>query len=751
MLTSEKKVIKLLYPFLLIFLLVGSSTAQNNRIEIDTGQKIFSSGMNMAWDTLNFTNNPNNFHENVFISALDEISEAGGNTMRWWLHVNGTSNPLYTNDTVSGISQTLINNVKRILNLAIKRKMTICISLWSHDMLKGEAGEMVTVNKHMLEDSVAAMAYINNALIPLVTALKGNPGLFCWEIFNEPEGMISGLGWTGNSVGGAWTTYANIRRFTNWCAGAIHRADPEALVTTGTHKVSYLPQNYTDASLISAGGDSLGTLDFYQAHYYSDFGDSQSPFAHPYSYWGLGKPLVIGEFAAHGPNVPQHGTPNSVPPTTEDAYKYLYENGYAGGWSWTWTGRDFFGDVNNAEEGMLPLRQNHPDDIIIQLPPGFIEKFEMDTSLIITGDSTMVRWTASDSSIVTLNDSIYSYADSVYLSPDSTKEYILIASGHTYADTIKFTIHVLQLGNIEYFYADKLTIEPGDSTLLKWSVVGSDCCSNITLNGYSVGGKDSLYVSPMKDSTFTLATDGPTPDTSSISITVEESFTYFEAENAVTTGQATRKSSSMTSGGAYMDLRDAWTITWKNISVPDSGDYTLRVGYQLTYDTPKSQYLVVNGDTLEVVEFTAPSKNIWLTKDISIPLVQGLNTIAFHGFWNWMSLDYIAIQGATLVSLKEHNELPRKLDLSQNYPNPFNPSTNIQFTLVKNEKVRLEVYDVLGRKVKTLYKDIALAGLNTVKWNGRNNHNIQMSSGIYFYRLETESGFIKTMKMVLVK
>ena len=200
-----------------------------------------------------------------------------------------------------------------------------------------------------------------------------------------------------------------------------------------------------------------------------------------------------------------------------------------------------------------------------------------------------------------------------------------------------------------------------------------------------------------------------------------------------------------------MDLRDAWTITWKNISVPDSGDYTLRVGYQLTYDTPKSQYLVVNGDTLEVVEFTAPSKNIWLTKDISIPLVQGLNTIAFHGFWNWMSLDYIAIQGATLVSLKEHNELPRKLDLSQNYPNPFNPSTNIQFTLVKTEKVKLEVYDVLGRKVKTLYNDIALAGLNTVKWNGRNNHNIQMSSGIYFYRLETESGFIKTMKMVLVK
>lgn len=176
-----------------------------------------------------------------------------------------------------------------------------------------------------------------------------------------------------------------------------------------------------------------------------------------------------------------------------------------------------------------------------------------------------------------------------------------------------------------------------------------------------------------------MATDGPTPDTSSIAITVEESFTYFEAENAITTGQATRQSSDETSGGAYMDLRDAWTITWNNISVPDSGEYILRVGYRLTYESPKSQYLVVNGDTLEIVEFTAPSTSIWLTKDISIPLVQGINTIAFHGFWNWMSLDYIAIQGATLVSLKEQNEIPRQIELSQNYPNPFNPSTTIEF------------------------------------------------------------------------
>jgi hypothetical protein len=750
MISLQSKVINLLSGMILIFVFNQCLFSQTDRIELVTGQKIFSSGMNMAWGS-NFAANAVDPDFAEFTRALDEISEAGGNTMRWWLHINGTSSPQYANDTVSSISQAEINNVKKILDLAFERKMTVCISLWSHDMLNGNAGSMVAVNQYMLADSVATMAYINNALIPLVNTLKGHPGILCWEIFNEPEGMISGYGWTGNSTGGAWTTYPNIKRFTNLCAGAIHRTDPNALVTTGTHKASYLAQHYTDNVLISAGGDSLGTLDFYQAHYYSGFGEGESPFAHPYSYWSLDKPFVVGEFAAHGPNVPQYGTPNSVPPTTENAYKYLYDNGYAGAWSWTWTGGDGLGDVNNAREGMLPLAENHPDDIIIKLPPGFIENFEVDTLRIITGDSIQVHWIASDSSVVTLNDSVYSTIDSVYLSPDSTKEYILIATGDTYADTVKFTVTVLQFGNIEYFYANKFTIEPGDSTLLKWSVVGGDCCSIVTLNGDTVAGKDSLYVFPLSDSTFTLATDGPTPDTSMITIFVEESFTYFEAENAVTTGQATKKTSSVTNGGAYMDLRDVWTITWNNISVPSSGEYTLRVGYQLTYDSPKSQYLVVNGDTVATIEFTAPNNTVWLEKDINIQLTQELNSIAFHGFWNWMSFDYIAIQGATIVSVEEQIEIPEKLELSQNYPNPFNPFTNIKFTLIKPQKVKLIVYDVLGRKVKILFNDIAQAGVNSVKWHGENDNNIKMSSGIYFYRLETESGFVKIKKMVLVK
>jgi len=740
----------ILFGICFLFLSISVLTAQDNRIKLRSGQQIFSSGMNMAWAS-NFAGNAVNLNEQQFIDALDDISEAGGNTMRWWLHINGSQSPLWENDTVSGLS-TEVENLRRILDLAYARGMTVAISLWSHDMLSDE-GQNLDAIEYMLEDTTGTMAYVNNALIPLVEGVKGHPGILCWEIINEPEGMLSTSfpevpwgGWTDRK-----TTYDAIQRFTNLCAGAIHRTDPEALVTTGAHRIAYVsnigsvPNNYADSVLIAAGGDTMGYLDFYEVHYYPSFGTGLSPFAYPISHWKVDKPLVVGEFSAFGPEG------EGLPPTPEQAYKYLYDNGYAGGWSWTWTGHDGNGDVTDAAPGMMYLKKNHPDDIIIELSPGYIENFEIEKETINIGDSTLVRWKASDSSLVTLNDSVFNTIDSIYLAPDTTTQFTLIAMSDTHADTVIFTITVLQLGTIEYFFADPHTIDVGDSTLLKWNVVGGDCCSIVTLNGDTVNGSDSLFVTLFSDSTFTLATDGPNPDTSTITVIVEEKFTYFEAENASTTGEVNRINNSMVSGGAYLELRADWTITWRNIIVPDDGEYMLRIGYQLTFDTPKSQYLVINGDTVATVEFTAPNSSVWLTKDLLVSLQKGTNSIAFHGFWNWMSLDYIAVQGAIVTSIAKKETIPENMDLAQNYPNPFNPSTTIEFTLKKTEKVSVTVYNVLGKKIKTLYNGITPAGINSIEWYGDNDLKQTVSSGIYFYRLQTESGFIRTKKMILMK
>lgn len=84
-------------------------------------------------------------------------------------------------------------------------------------------------------------------------------------------------------------------------------------------------------------------------------------------------------------------------------------------------------------------------------------------------------------------------------------------------------------------------------------------------------------------------------------------------------------------------------------------------------------------------------------------------------------------------------------NLDQNYPNPFNPSTQIAFTLDKASRVRLEVYDLLGRLVKTLINKDLQVGKHEVKFDAQ-----QLASGTYIYRLQSQNRVL-TKKMMLIK
>lgn len=88
--------------------------------------------------------------------------------------------------------------------------------------------------------------------------------------------------------------------------------------------------------------------------------------------------------------------------------------------------------------------------------------------------------------------------------------------------------------------------------------------------------------------------------------------------------------------------------------------------------------------------------------------------------------------------------------LHQNYPNPFNPSTHIGFVIADFGFVELEIYDVLGREVKTLVNRELLPGSYEETWDGTNNIGQQVPGGVYFYRLKTES-FVETKKMLLIR
>ena len=87
-----------------------------------------------------------------------------------------------------------------------------------------------------------------------------------------------------------------------------------------------------------------------------------------------------------------------------------------------------------------------------------------------------------------------------------------------------------------------------------------------------------------------------------------------------------------------------------------------------------------------------------------------------------------------------------------NYPNPFNPETSISYSVFQPQHVKLEVYNMKGQLVKTLLNkqvETANTKLNVV-WNGRDNNNNQVSSGIYLYKLVTDN-YTKTNKMILMK
>lgn len=97
-----------------------------------------------------------------------------------------------------------------------------------------------------------------------------------------------------------------------------------------------------------------------------------------------------------------------------------------------------------------------------------------------------------------------------------------------------------------------------------------------------------------------------------------------------------------------------------------------------------------------------------------------------------------------------NKEIPEGFELLQNYPNPFNPQTEIAYTLPEGSNVKLEIYNVLGQKVKVLADEYQSAGTKKVVWDGRNENGEKVSSGIYFYRLDA-GNYVQTKKMSLLK
>jgi hypothetical protein len=124
-----------------------------------------------------------------------------------------------------------------------------------------------------------------------------------------------------------------------------------------------------------------------------------------------------------------------------------------------------------------------------------------------------------------------------------------------------------------------------------------------------------------------------------------------------------------------------------------------------------------------------------------------IRLVSIQPGWDWWwAVDNVCIKGYQVTGVVgNQNNVPKQYGLTQNYPNPFNPTTVIAYQLPKAGNVKLIVYDLLGREVKTLVNEFKQAGSYNVSLDAS-----ELASGVYFYRINA-GDFTDVKKMMLIK
>ena len=164
---------------------------------------------------------------------------------------------------------------------------------------------------------------------------------------------------------------------------------------------------------------------------------------------------------------------------------------------------------------------------------------------------------------------------------------------------------------------------------------------------------------------------------------------------------------------------------------------------------------------LKVVDISDPNNIVEVGYYDTYPQGESSN---FHGAWGtypFFSSGKILISDiqtglyvvyfAGAATHIENNPKPMTdYSLGKNYPNPFNPATTISYQVPRQSTVRIEIYNMIGQKVRALLNDQKEPGVYKAVWNGRNDSGAQVGSGVYIYRM-IAGDFVQVRKMILMK
>ena len=355
-------------------LLLPFSARAETRIPWLNGCTVWPLGCNFAWNQWGTDFSNSNWAANWATdqSDLTTMYNDGVRVVRWWVFTDFGSSPTWSGtgngSTCTGLPAGWAANMVTAANWAAAKGMKFYFCFSSFDM--GNAANTGWAHDDVMTNSTVQASFINNAVIPICQALKGNQGVFGFDIINEPEWIIQASDNGGASSGYRQNSLANLQAYVKAMATAIH-ANADQPCSVGSACIKWNGKDYNF-------WQGLG-LDFFDAHFY----DWMVPYYDPTTVapstltWyksgspDAGKPMFIGE-SISTPNSQYTGSTSGIAGNTNAQQALaiaVMNNGYSGILPWAWTD-----SANNCQASITPSWGNfitaYPNVVAVQCPSG---------------------------------------------------------------------------------------------------------------------------------------------------------------------------------------------------------------------------------------------------------------------------------------------------------------------------------------------------------------------------------------------